>query len=388
MSLSHLTNDPSSSPSNPPPGSKLRIPSHREILEAHDRIADIIHQTPVIRSAWFDRQTGAELFFKCENDQKTGSFKFRGACNAVLSLSDKDAARGVATHSSGNHGQAVAAAAKIRGIKAVVVMPENAPAVKVQAVKEYGGDVIFCRPTLESREQELQKVILERNLNFIHPYTNSNVICGQATTAIELMQQVPGLDYLLVPVGGGGLISGCALAVHYAANVHSHGVENHNPDHRSDSNPARSKLVQGEPGPLIIGTEPENADDAARSFHSGVHQTHGNRETIADGLRAVIGPINFTIISRHVSDMITVSEQDMISGMRHFWERTKRIIEPSCAVPLAALPALQERIRGKRVGVIITGGNVDLNRLPWLNMLSGNINPKQTPKASVKAANT
>lgn len=324
----------------------MNIPVYQDIAEAFERIQAVIHQTPVLTSETYNRRFQSSLFFKCENFQKSGSFKFRGASNTLLQLSEEEVRRGVATHSSGNHGQAVAKAARVRGCRAVIVMPKNAPDVKVRAVREYGGEVIFCEPTLESREQTLRALIEREELVVVHPFADPRVIAGQGTAAVELMREVPDLDLILTPVGGGGLISGCAIAVAHSREM---GCD------RSVPHPIE-----------VIGCEPEMADDACRSFQSGLYTVEGNRPTIADGLRATIGEINFEIIRTYVSDMVSVSESSIVEEMKFFWERMNLIIEPSCAVPLAALRLLGDVIGGKRVGVIITGGNLDLDGLPWM----------------------
>lgn len=377
---------------------RVHLPEYPDILHAYKRIRTSIHKTPVLTSETYNQRFGSSLFFKCENFQKSGSFKFRGAMNALLQLTEDEILRGVATHSSGNHGQAVAKAAKIRGCRSVVVMPENAPTVKVDAVKNYGGEVLFCKPTLESRENTLQQLIEREGLVVIHPFADPRVIAGQGTVALELMLEVPDLDLILMPIGGGGLISGCSLASHNSTNLlrevlvmedeliagyepddgdgsdseHKPDTEHephreHEPNTEYESNTGISSQSNNcNPGIRIIGTEPEMANDAFRSFHSGVYTTTGNQYTIADGLRATIGRINYEMIQRYVSDIISVKESAIIREMKTFWERMNLIIEPSCAVPLAALPSLGDKIRNKRVGIIITGGNLDLNHLPWM----------------------
>jgi threonine dehydratase len=278
----------------------------------------------------------AQLFFKCENFQKVGAFKFRGGCHAVMSLSEEDAQRGVATHSSGNHAQAIALSAKLRGIKAFIVMPENSPKVKIEAVLHYGAEITFCKPTLEARESTLQEVVDKTGATFVHPYNDTCVIAGQGTCAVELLNDYPDLEFLLTPVGGGGLLSGCAIA---AKAIH--------------------------PRIRVIGTEPEIADDAYRSFNAGTIQPVLSTATIADGLRTSLGALTFQIIQQHVDNIVTVSEDSIIQAMRLIWERMKIIIEPSCAVPLAAILEEKIDIKNKKVGIVITGGNVDLGNLPW-----------------------
>ncbi len=314
----------------------LSIPTISDIKEAHQVIDPYAHRTPVLSSNKVNSRTNASIFFKCENFQKVGAFKFRGACNAVLTLSDSEAEQGVATHSSGNHAQALALAAKIRGIKAYVVMPENAPKVKVEAVKNYGAEVTFCEASLDAREGTLQKVVERTGATIIHPYNDSRIVAGQGTAAIELMEECPFLDIIMTPIGGGGLLSGTALA-----------VKSINPDIE------------------VIGTEPKEADDAYRSFKEGKLIPAYSTNTIADGLRTSLGELPFQIIQKHVDDILTVDEESIISAMRFIWERMNMIIEPSCAVPVAAVFNNHKRFVGKKIGVIITGGNVDLDNLPW-----------------------
>ncbi len=311
-------------------------PSFSDIQDAHEVIRPFVHRSPVLSSRKVNERAGAELFFKCENFQKVGAFKFRGACHAVMTLSDEDAMKGVATHSSGNHAQALALAAKLRGIQADVVMPENAPKVKVEAVRNYGARITFCEATLEARESRLREVIEENGATVIHPYNDARIIAGQGTAAIELLEDYPDLDVILTPVGGGGLLSGTAIS---------------------------AKSMNPEIG--VIGAEPEEADDAYRSFVSGKLQPVYSTRTIADGLRTSLGDLPFSIIKDRVDDILTVSEESIIEAMRFIWERMNMIIEPSCAVPVAAVFNAPDRFEGKRVGIIITGGNVDLDDLPW-----------------------
>jgi threonine dehydratase len=314
----------------------LSIPTLSNIKAAHQVIDPYAHRTPVLSSNKVNIHANASVFFKCENFQKVGAFKFRGACNAVLTLSDKDAEQGVATHSSGNHAQALALAARIRGIKAYVVMPENAPKVKVEAVKNYGAEVTFCEASLDAREGTLKKVVERTGATTIHPYNDARIIAGQGTSAIEFLEECPFLDVIMTPIGGGGLLSGTALA-----------AKSINPDIE------------------IIGTEPKEADDAYRSFKEGKLIPAYSTHTIADGLRTSLGELPFQIIQKNVDDILTVDEESIISAMRFIWERMNMIIEPSCAVPVAALFNNQKRFVGKKVGIIITGGNVDLDNLPW-----------------------
>jgi threonine dehydratase len=313
------------------------IPDIETIRQAALRIDPFIHRTPVLTCKSLDQMVHAELFFKCENFQKVGAFKFRGATNAVLSLSDEEASRGVATHSSGNHAQALALAAKIRGIKSYIVMPKNSSAVKMKAVEGYGGNVILCEPTLQAREDILDRVVRETNAAFIHPYNDYRIIAGQASCAQELLEEVKNLDMIIAPVGGGGLLSGTALATNYLS-----------------------------PETKVIAAEPEGADDANRSFKEGRLIPQTNPQTIADGLRTSLGDKTFPIIKKYVNRIVTVSEDAIVSSMRIIWERMKIIIEPSTAVPFATLLENKIDITGKRVGIILSGGNVDLDKLPWV----------------------
>lgn len=306
-----------------------------DIRAAHRRIAARVHRTPVLTSARLDEEVGARLFFKCENLQKVGAFKARGACNAVFALADEVAARGVVTHSSGNHGAASAWAARARGIPAHVIMPANASQPKQRAVAAYGARVIFCEPTLAAREATCAHVQAQTGATLIHPYNDRCVIAGQGTAAVELLEQVPGLDGVMVPVGGGGLLSGTGVAV---------------------------KALQ--PDTRVIGAEPEQADDASQSFRAG-HIVHTSADTIADGLRSSLGELDFPLIVAHVDDIVTVSEAAIVEAMRGMWEVLKVIVEPSSAVPLAALLEHKLEVAGDRVGVIVSGGNVDLDALPW-----------------------
>jgi threonine dehydratase len=312
------------------------IPDIETIRQAAKRINPFIHRTPVLTCKSLDEMVHAELFFKCENFQKVGAFKFRGAVNAVLSLSDEEARRGVATHSSGNHAQALALAAKIRGIEAYLVMPKNSSKVKIEAVEGYGGNIIFCESTLQAREDTLDRVVKETGATFIHPYNDYRIVAGQATCAKELLEEVKNLDFIIAPVGGGGLLSGTALATKYLS-----------------------------PEAKVVAAEPEGADDAYRSFHEGRLIPQTNPRTIADGLRTSLGDKTFPIIQKYVDRIVTVSEDAIVSSMRIIWERMKIVIEPSAAVPFAALLEKKIDVVGKRVGIILSGGNVDLDRLPW-----------------------
>jgi threonine dehydratase len=314
-----------------------RQPVIENIFGARERISPFVHRTPVFTSQSINAMSGASLFFKCENFQKGGAFKIRGACYAVFSLSDKEAEKGVATHSSGNHAAALALAARWRGIPAYVVMPENAPEVKRKAVQGYGAEISYCKPTLEAREQGLAKVISRTGAAFVHPYNNGHVIAGQGTAALELTEDVPDLDVVMAPVGGGGLLSGTAIAV------------------------SSSSI-----GTSVVGVEPEEADDAFRSLKEGRIIPADNPQTIADGLRTSLGDLTFPIIQRLVQDIVTVSESGIVEAMCTIWERMKVIVEASAAVPLAALLTERIKLEGKRVGIILSGGNVDLEKLPWM----------------------
>lgn len=311
-------------------------PGLPDIEAAAGRLAGRIHRTPILRSAGLDALAGAALHFKCENFQRTGSFKLRGALNAVLSLSDAEAAHGVLTHSSGNFAAALAAAAGQRGIRAQVVMPENAPAVKQAAVRAYGGEITFCVPTLAAREETAARVQSESGARFVHPYDDYAIIAGQGTAALELWQEAPDLQVIVIPVGGGGLASGCALATAALA-----------------------------PRAEILGAEPAGADDAYRSLLAGERLPQTNPQTCADGLRTALGERNFPILQRLLGGIVTVSEEDILRAMRLIWERLKIVVEPSGAVPLAAVLSAPARFRGRRVGLVLSGGNVDLDALPW-----------------------
>ena len=308
------------------------------IHAAHERIRPYIHRTPVLTSSRLDAASGASLFFKCENFQKIGAFKARGATNAVFSLDDAIAKHGVATHSSGNHGAAVARAAKLRGIPAHIVMPLNSAKVKVRTVESYDAHIVFCEPTEESRESTCAEVIKKTGATLIHSFENEHVIAGQGTAAVELLEDFPNLDFVMCPVGGGGLLSGTALA---------------------------AKTIR--PEIKVIAVEPANADDAAQSFRVGRRIVTEKKFTIADGLRTNIGEPNFAIIQRCVDDVVTVSEEAIIVAMRTIWEKMKIIIEPSAAVPYAAIMENNIDMRAKRAGIILTGGNVDLDGLPWMS---------------------
>lgn len=312
------------------------IPTHNDIRDAYEKVKFYINKTPVLTSSTFNEACGGSVFFKCENFQKIGAFKFRGACNTVLSLDKNELSGGVVTHSSGNHAAALSLAAKLSGIPAYIVMPSNAPSVKVDAVKHYGGTITFCEPTLASRESTAERVMKETGSTLVHSYDDYRIITGAATVAHEFLQEVPDLDYLLAPVGGGGLISGTALSAHY-----------------------------GGRDVKVIACEPEKANDAYLSFKEGRIVKVPTTDTIADGLRTMLSDKTFGIISKYVSEIVTVTENEIINAMQFVWERMKIIIEPSAAVPAAALLSGKIKTDGKKTGVIISGGNVDLQNLPF-----------------------
>ncbi len=312
------------------------IPTFKQVQKAYLKIREKVHRTPVLSSQKVNDRAGGELFFKCENFQKVGAFKFRGATHAIGNLSEEDAKNGVATHSSGNHAQAVALAAKQRGIPAHIVMPENAPNVKVNAVRDYGAQITFSESTQEGRESMLKEVIQETRATFIHPYDNPDIIMGQGSAAIELLEDQPDLDMILAPIGGGGLISGTAIATSGFS-----------------------------PNTKVIGTEPEVANDAYLSFKTGERHPVQSTDTVADGLRTSLSELTFSCIQEHVNDIVTVTEDEIIEAMRFIWERMKIIIEPSCAVPAAAVFNGKVDVSDKKAGIIITGGNIDLDHLPW-----------------------
>jgi threonine dehydratase len=316
--------------------SRLSFPDAHDILRAADRIKPFINHTPLLTSQSVNRKFNSDIFFKCENFQKVGAFKARGASNAVLSLNNEQIQQGVATHSSGNHAQALSWAASLVNTRAFVVMPDNSSKVKVDAVRGYGGTIFFCEPTLEAREETLKKVLLETNATEIHPYNDYRTITGQATAALELIGELKKTDIILAPVGGGGLLSGTLLS-----------------------------SACFSPGTKVIGIEPEAANDAWRSINEKKIIPSLNPKTIADGLRTSLGTLTFPIILRYVADIVTVSEASIISAMQFIWERMKIIIEPSAAVPVAALFEHKVDVRNKKVGIILSGGNVDLTSLPW-----------------------
>ena len=314
------------------------IPIFEDVVEARARIQPYVHTTPVLTSTFFNQLTGAELFFKCENFQKAGAFKVRGACNAVFGLSDDQAAKGVATHSSGNHALSLSYAAQQRGIKASVVMPRTAPTAKKDAVRDYGGEVFECEPSTTAREAMLEELVALSGADFVHPYNDHRVIAGQATCSLELNEQVGKLDAVVAPIGGGGMISGTCLTM--------------------------TKLS---PGTLIYAAEPKNADDAWRSFHAGKIIEDDAPDTVADGLKVSLRPRTWHFVSHYVKDVLLVSEEEIIDAMYLIWQRMKIVVEPSSSVALASIIKNRALFSGKRVGVILTGGNVDLKKLPWNN---------------------
>lgn len=312
------------------------FPDFASIEMAHKRIENHIHRTPIFTCKTLNRVTDAQLIFKCENFQKVGAFKFRGATNAVLQLSEKDAASGVTTHSSGNHAQALSLAAKERGIPAYIVMPHTAPKVKVEAVKGYGAEVTFCEPTLQAREEMLREVQERTGATFIHPYNHNHVISGQGTAAKELLEEFQDLDIVMAPVGGGGLLSGTAISTKHMT-----------------------------PDTQVWAAEPKGADDAYRSFHEKALIPSLQPQTIADGLLTSLGSITFQIIREQVDDILLAKEESIVKAMKLIWERMKIVVEPSAAVPLAAILDSPYRFKGKKVGIILSGGNVDLGKLPF-----------------------
>lgn len=312
-------------------------PNLEDIRAAAARIARFVHRTPVLTCTTLDRISGAKLYFKCENLQQVGAFKMRGAANAVAQLDRDAAARGVATHSSGNHGAALALAARVMGLRACVVMPANAPEIKKLAVAGYGAEITFCAPTMSARDTTLEQVVARTGATVIHPYNDDRIIAGQGTTALELLEDIDDLDVLVAPVGGGGLMSGCAIAA-----------------------------TTLRPAIRIVGVEPAGADDAVRSRAAGTLTLVERPASIADGLLAPLGPKTFAVIQRLVHDIVTASDTEIVAAMRLIWERMKIVVEPSAAVPLAAILAGRIDVRGRRCGIILSGGNVDLDRLPWV----------------------
>lgn len=310
--------------------------SKEDILKARTRIAPYIHRTPVLTSRLLDEVAGAKLYFKCENLQRMGAFKMRGASNAILQLTDEQRAKGVVTHSSGNFAQALALAAQLLGVKAYIVMPENAPKVKKEAVQRYGGEIIECKSTIAAREETSNAVGAKTGATFIHPYNDTNVIMGNSSAALELLEDYPDLDYIFSPIGGGGLISGTALTAHYFGN-----------------------------NCKVIGGEPFEADDAYRSMQSSKIEENKTINTIADGLRTNLGDKTFPIIQKYVDRIVRVKEDEIVKAMRLVWERLKVVIEPSGAVSFAAVLNSKDELKNKKIGVILSGGNVDLDNLPF-----------------------
>ena len=315
----------------------MYIPTYADVEAAAARIAAHTHVTPVLTSSYFNDLTGADLHWKCENFQKAGAFKARGASNAVFGLTEAQAARGVATHSSGNHGLCLSYAAGRRGIPCTVVMPRTAPQAKKDAVRGYGGRVVECEPSTTSREAVFAQVVAETGAEFVHPYNDPRVIAGQATCSREFLAQVPGMDAVIAPIGGGGMISGTCLTLSNIA-----------------------------PGIRIYAGEPSMADDAARSFRAGHIIADDAPETVADGLKVPLKDLTWHFVKAHVTDILTVSEDEIVEAMKLVWKRMKIIIEPSCAVPVAAVLKNPAVFKGLKVGIIITGGNVDLDKLPWI----------------------
>ncbi|MDC1286396.1 pyridoxal-phosphate dependent enzyme [Gammaproteobacteria bacterium] len=314
------------------------IPTFDDVLTARERINPHIRRTPVLTSNFFNHLTGAELFFKCENFQKAGAFKVRGASNAVFGLTEDQAAKGVATHSSGNHALSLSYAAGRRGIKASVVMPKTAPEAKKAAVRGYGGEVFECEPSTSAREAMLQELVARSGADFVHPYNDHRVIAGQATCSLELLEDVGSLDAIIAPIGGGGMISGTCLA-----------------------------MTNASPTTAIYAAEPKNADDVYRSFHAGEIIEDDAPDTIADGLKVSLRPRTWHFVSKYVKDVLLASEEEIIEAMYLTLQRMKIVVEPSSSVPLATIIKNKELFAGKRVGVILTGGNVDLKKLPWNN---------------------
>jgi threonine dehydratase len=317
----------------------MATPNLESIRAAHARIKPYIHRTPVLSSRVLNQKVGAEIYFKCENFQKVGAFKARGACNAVMTLNDDQAKRGVVTHSSGNHGAALAWAAGLRGIAATIVVPDNAPRPKKFAIEAYGASIVYCEPNVAAREAAVAKLIAEHNLELVHPFNDERVMNGQGTAALELLEEVPDLDIIMSPLGGGGLLSGTAIA--------AKGIK---------------------PGIKVVGGEPTGADDGYRSFYSGIRVTDAVPHTVCDGLRTGLGDKTFAIIRDNVDGIALASEENIIRAMRTTWELLKIIVETSCCPPLGAILEGNmdgHAVKGKKVGIILTGGNVDLDKLPW-----------------------
>lgn len=315
----------------------MQIPILQDIIQSHFLIKNKINKTPVLTSTYINSLTGSEIYFKCENFQKVGAFKYRGATNAIMRLIATGYTGAVATHSSGNHAQALALAARENGLKAIIVMPENSPKVKVNAVLGYGAEVVFCESNIKARETTLNQILIERKAEFIHPYENPLVIMGQGTAALELMNEISGLDAIITPVGGGGLISGTSITA--------------------------KELSFGRVS--VYGAEPQMANDAYISLTTGERVTEFTPNTICDGLRTTIGEINFEIMKKYLNGILLADESEILDAMKLTWERMKIIIEPSCAVPLASIIKNPSIFSGKKVGVILSGGNVDLGNLPF-----------------------
>jgi threonine dehydratase len=310
--------------------------TYNDIEKAHQRISEHIHNTPILTSDSLDNELGSNLFFKCENFQKTGSFKIRGATNSILQLNDTEIKNGIITTSSGNHGAAVAFIADKIGTSSKIIMPNNTPKNKIENVQRYGGEIFYCEPNIKSREDTLEKIIQKSGGSIIHPYNDEKIIAGQGTAAKELIEKVPDLDAIICPVSGGGLLSGTLLA---AKNL--------------------------KPGIKVFGAEPENADDTYRSILNNKIMSNETTDTIADGLRAQVGTVTFPIIKENVDKILLVSEEMIISSMYMIWQRLKIIIEPSCSIVLAALMLNSNKFLNKKVGLILTGGNYDLKQIPW-----------------------
>jgi threonine dehydratase len=311
-------------------------PTKEDILEAHERIKNQIHRTPILSSSQINNLAGCEVYFKCENFQKVGAFKFRGASNSVLSMSESELQKGVATHSSGNHAAALALAAKMKNIPAYIVMPRTAPQIKKTAVEGYGAQIIYCEPTQQAREEALKKVVDETGATFIHPYNNYSVIAGQATCAKEILEELPGLNYIIPPIGGGGLSSGTCLSVKYFSE--------------------KAK---------VIAAEPKGADDAYRSLRDKTVYPSVNPKTICDGLLTSLGDKTYSVLSNNLEEILTASEETIIEAMKLIWERMKIIVEPSSAITLAVVLENKKKFAGKKVALILSGGNVDLTKLPF-----------------------
>ncbi len=314
----------------------MQIPNYKDIDLAHKRIMPFINRTPVLKSRNINQTTGANLYFKCENFQRVGAFKYRGATNAIQKLTDDNARNGVVTHSSGNHAQALALAASVRGIPAYIVMPENSPKSKIEAVKSYSGKITFCEPTLEARETNAQIIIDRTAATMIHPYDNADIIAGQGTAAKELIWEIGNLDIVVAPVGGGGLLSGTAIS---------------------------TKSIT--PETIVYAAEPEMANDAQLSFRSKTLIPSNYPNTIADGLRTSLSELTLSIILQYVDDILTAKEESIIKAMYMIWQRMKIIVEPSAAVPLAVITENPNLFEGKSVGIILSGGNIDLDKLPF-----------------------